>query len=117
ITPSAVMIPLVREDGEWKMLLTQRSGTISFGGQISFPGGKQEGTKGQPEMPEIAALREVLEEIHIDPRKISIVGELGVHIAHYNKDSRVRHSFHLVDNANSIQRVTRPDTSIKVYGI
>jgi 8-oxo-dGTP pyrophosphatase MutT (NUDIX family) len=73
---AAVLIPIyIGESNELSILLTLRKtyqGVHS--GQISFPGGKFE----QHETSSIAvALREAEEEVGIDPKNVSILGELS----------------------------------------
>ena len=71
---SAVLALLFEEEGEIKMILTQRqSYNGKHSGQISFPGGKQETTD---ESIERTALRETEEEIGLSPNEIQIIGKL-----------------------------------------
>lgn len=72
---SAVLVLLFQEAQSIKVVLTQRQdykGT--HGGQISFPGGKQE-----PQDQDIlaTALRESNEEIGLDPKSVEIIGKLS----------------------------------------
>ncbi|RMD86267.1 MAG: CoA pyrophosphatase, partial [Candidatus Dadabacteria bacterium] len=70
----AVLVPLVREDDGWAVLYTLRSEDLpSHRGQVSFPGGKQAAS--DRSLLE-TALREASEEIGIDPRKVSVLGQL-----------------------------------------
>ena len=71
--PSAVLIPLVIEDGVLKVVLTERSSTLRHhAGQISFPGGRIDAG----EVPHLAALREADEEIGLKPEDVEILGFL-----------------------------------------
>ena len=73
LKPSAVLVPLVREDEGWQVLFTQRSNKVgAHKGEISFPGGVVE----QGENPLQAMLREVEEELGVEKEKIAILGEL-----------------------------------------
>lgn len=70
---SATLLLLYPKNNEIHFALIQRpdyKGT--HGGQISFPGGKQEGSETLKE----TALRETHEEIGVLPEKIQILGEL-----------------------------------------
>ncbi|MFT4600779.1 MAG: 8-oxo-dGTP pyrophosphatase MutT (NUDIX family) [Arenicella sp.] len=93
---SAVLALMFQEDGETKMILTQRHDYKGkHGGQISFPGGKSEATD---QSIEHTALRETQEEIGLPTEDINIIGKLSdvyipvsqflVHpfIAYYNGD-------------------------------
>lgn len=71
---AAILIPLVREDGEWSLLFTRRSRTVAtHQNEVSFPGGSYEPADGDLLH---TALREVWEEIGVDPKDISIFGYL-----------------------------------------
>lgn len=71
---AAVLIPLLFKDGEWHVLVTQRTDTVEHHkGQISFPGGACE--------PEDAdrletALREMSEEVGVPPDAVEVLGAL-----------------------------------------
>jgi len=70
---AAVLIPLFKKNGEYHVILTQRTHTVgSHKGQISFPGGRQE----EGEDPLSTALREAEEEMGIQKRDVRILGEL-----------------------------------------
>lgn len=73
--PAAVLIPLYREDGRWKILFTRRTETVeSHRGQVSFPGGLIEpGDAGA----EQAALREAEEEIGLRAGDVEVIGPLS----------------------------------------
>lgn len=66
----AVLIPLVEEDGELKMLFEVRSKDIKQPGDVCFPGGRIE--EGETEIE--AALRETREEIGIEEDMIEVLG-------------------------------------------
>ncbi len=62
--PSSVLIPLYPDnDNRLNVILTLRTDSIRHAGQISFPGGRREGS----ETPKETALRETEEEIGVVP--------------------------------------------------
>jgi len=70
---SAVLMLLYPKNNEIHFALIQRPDYEgAHGGQISFPGGKQEGFETLKE----TALRETHEEIGVQPERIQILGEL-----------------------------------------
>ena len=72
-TPSAVLILLFRDDGEWSFFLTKRSKSVEYHpGQLSLPGGAQE----KDESLEATALRETEEEIGIASEAVTLLGGL-----------------------------------------
>ncbi len=75
---AAVLVPLVdREDG-LTVLLTQRATHLkNHAGQISFPGGRIEGSD---EGPLAAALRETEEEIGLSRQHVTFAGYLEPHL-------------------------------------
>jgi 8-oxo-dGTP pyrophosphatase MutT (NUDIX family) len=74
---AAVLAPLYEVDGELHVLLTRRTwGMRSHGGEVSFPGGRQD--DGEDLVG--TALREAQEEVALDPTSVEIVGELD-HLA------------------------------------
>ncbi|MFP3917987.1 CoA pyrophosphatase [Lysinibacillus telephonicus] len=76
---SAVLIPLVQVEGEWHVLFEVRSFNMrKQPGDISFPGGRIDSTDASPMD---AALRETYEELGVDPKKVTIIGELSPYIA------------------------------------
>ncbi|CYV10677.1 NUDIX hydrolase [Streptococcus suis] len=68
----AVFLPLVWSDNQWQVLYEIRSEAISQPGEVSFPGGGVE----VGETPQQAAIREVMEELNIQPEQIDILGEI-----------------------------------------
>lgn len=71
---AAVLIPLLFRDGEWWVLVTQRTEYVGHHkGQISFPGGACD-----PEDADLkaTALREAYEEIGLPAEAVQIVGML-----------------------------------------
>ncbi|WP_332645276.1 NUDIX hydrolase [Lysinibacillus sp. 54212] len=76
---SAVLIPLVKIEGEWHILFEVRSFTMrKQPGDISFPGGRIDATDSSPLA---AALRETHEELGVDPNDVDLVGQLSPYIA------------------------------------
>lgn len=73
---SAVLIPLIRNNQEIQIILTQRSNNLpSHAGQISFPGGKVDL---KDESPVDTAYREANEEIGLSREKIEHLGYLDI---------------------------------------
>ena len=71
--PSAVLVPIFDQDGEAHIVLTRRGSWMrSHTHQVAFPGGRVEAD----ETPHEAALREAWEEVALDPRTVTIVGQL-----------------------------------------
>jgi len=71
---AAVLIPLLRQDGEWHLLFTRRTDKVeSHKGQVSFPGGACDDGETTPEE---TALREANEEVGIDPQKVRVLGHI-----------------------------------------
>jgi 8-oxo-dGTP pyrophosphatase MutT (NUDIX family) len=71
---AAVLIPLLRKQSEWHVLVTQRTQTVDHHkGQISFPGGACD-----PEDADLlaTALRETFEEIGVPPANVEVLGAL-----------------------------------------
>ena len=59
--------------GDVSILYTKRAGVLnSHSGEVSFPGGKADGDETEVE----AALREVQEEVNIQPENIEVWGTL-----------------------------------------
>jgi 8-oxo-dGTP pyrophosphatase MutT (NUDIX family) len=75
LRPSAVLIPLLKYEGHWHVLLTQRSqNLVEHRGQVAFPGGARE--RGDADL-QTTALREMHEEIGIAPADVDLYGYLG----------------------------------------
>ncbi len=78
---AAVLVPLLRLDRAWHLLLTQRTHSIAtHKGQISFPGGRAEV---EDAIPEGTALRETWEEVGIGEKDIHLAGRLDNFVTHY----------------------------------
>lgn len=71
--PSSVLIPLFPDsNNDLHVILTLRTESIRHAGQISFPGGRREGT----ESPEETALRETEEEIGIQRSNVKLASSI-----------------------------------------
>jgi 8-oxo-dGTP pyrophosphatase MutT (NUDIX family) len=76
---ACVLIPLIRHDGHWSILLTRRAENLAaHSGQIAFPGGSVEGD----ESLEQAAMREAEEEVGIPPHRVELIGRLDDVVTH-----------------------------------
>ena len=74
LTPASVLFPLVVRDGNFHVLLTQRTEHLrDHPGQISFPGGRVEEEDASPAH---TALREAREEIGLQSACVDIIGYL-----------------------------------------
>ncbi len=72
---AAVLVPLLRTDGEWHLLFTRRTDRVeSHKGQVSFPGGACDEGESTPEQ---TALREADEEIGLRPADVRVLGRLA----------------------------------------
>ena len=70
---AAVVMLLYRHDSGWRLPLALRPATLSsHGGQIGLPGGVIE----PGETPAQAALRELQEELGIEPARVTLLGQL-----------------------------------------
>ncbi len=70
---SAVLIPLIKLQGEYHLVFEVRAHTLrTQPGEICFPGGQLD----RHEDPKEAAIRETCEELHIEPERIEIIGQL-----------------------------------------
>ena len=75
LTGAAVLVGVMRETSE--VLLTKRSARLKHHpGQIAFPGGKIDPTD---DGPVDAALREAEEEVGLDRKTVSVLGQLPSH--------------------------------------
>ena len=73
LMPAAVLAPLYEENGEIKVLITQRALDLDHQpGDFCFPGGRAENN----ESPEETAVRETFEETGIQEKDIDIMGRL-----------------------------------------
>jgi len=73
--PAAVLVPLLRTDGEWHLLYTRRNaGLPEHSGQVAFPGGRADPGDLTPQH---TALREAFEEIGLKPEDVRVLGQLG----------------------------------------
>ena len=76
--PAAVLVPLVDRAEQFSVLLTQRTDHLTdHAGQVSFPGGRIEGTDAGPVA---AALRETHEEIGLEAGFVDVVGSLDTYL-------------------------------------
>lgn len=66
----AVLIPLIEEDGEVKLLFEVRSKDVRQPGDVCFPGGRIEEGETETE----AALREMAEETGVGPEYVEVLG-------------------------------------------
>jgi len=72
--PAAVMIPLIFFEGDWHVVLTKRSEkVVEHRGQVAFPGGGKEASDKDLQW---TALREMQEEIGVDPKDVMVFGYL-----------------------------------------
>ncbi|MGB8253355.1 MAG: CoA pyrophosphatase [Anaerolineaceae bacterium] len=78
IRRAAVLIPLVRENDDWSVLLTARTEFVEdHKGQVAYPGGAMEPSDGSDEQ---TALREAEEEIGLPPRGVEVLGCLPTYL-------------------------------------
>jgi 8-oxo-dGTP pyrophosphatase MutT (NUDIX family) len=76
---AAVLIPVVANEPEATVILTERTSHLStHAGQIAFPGGKIDATDASPTA---AALREAEEEIGLDNSCVAVVGVLSPYLS------------------------------------
>jgi 8-oxo-dGTP pyrophosphatase MutT (NUDIX family) len=72
--PAAVLVPLYHTDGEWHVLLTQRTNSVaSHKGQVAFPGGRADPADASLTD---TALRETEEEIGLPRDRVTVLGRL-----------------------------------------
>ena len=77
--PCAVLVPLVKENGEWCLLYEKRAAGLKLQpGEVCFPGGHIE--YGEPTLS--CALRETREELGIKSEYIDVLGSMD-YIIHY----------------------------------
>ncbi|MBL6689185.1 MAG: CoA pyrophosphatase [Pseudomonadales bacterium] len=78
---AAVLIPLLDRGAEPHVLLTERAGALSsHGGEVAFPGGKEDETDDSLVW---TALRENEEELGIAPDSVEILGQLKPFVSKY----------------------------------
>ena len=105
--PAAVLIPIVSKASGPTVLLTRRTAHLSkHGGQIAFPGGKQD----LGETPLAAALRETLEETGLAAEFISPLGYLDGYltVTHYMVTpvvALVREGFKLQPHVHEVDEI------------
>lgn len=74
---SAVLVPLVRQNGEYCLLYEIRSAAVHQPGEVCFPGGKREPGEDAVQ----CALRETREELSIPESAVTVIGEMDfIHI-------------------------------------
>ena len=74
LTCAAVLVPLLFKEGEWHVVVTQRTQDVEYHkGQISFPGGACEPDDAGRQA---TALRETFEEIGVPPAAVEVLGML-----------------------------------------
>lgn len=72
--PAAILIPLVRENEEWRILFEVRAQGLKWQpGDVCFPGGRVEVTD---QSPADTVVREVSEELGIAPGDLELLGPL-----------------------------------------
>ena len=76
---TAVLIPIIRINGETHLLFEERNADIVQGSEICFPGGRFDEVKDRS-LKE-TAIRESCEELGISRNKIRVIGKLGTLIA------------------------------------
>lgn len=76
---AAVLFPIVNHPEQLTVLLTRRHHSISFPGQICFPGGRCDAEDANEVQ---AALREAQEEIGLQPQQVRILGRMGDYYTH-----------------------------------
>ena len=76
---AAVLIPLVKHDGQWQILFIRRAKNERdrHSGQVAFPGGRIEAGDTDAIA---AALRETREEIGVPPEHINVLGRISAYI-------------------------------------
>lgn len=76
---SAVLVPLVLQNGEYCLLYEIRSASVRQPGEVCFPGGKYECEDNSFRN---TAVRETCEELGLNPENITICGELDCLVTH-----------------------------------
>jgi len=79
---SAVILPLVEQEGQYRILFQKRADKlIHQPGEISFPGGKIEP---EDSSPQAAAIRETCEELGLEPKHIQVITPLDIMVSPFN---------------------------------
>jgi len=105
---AAVLVPVVDDGDEAKVILTQRTSTMrKHSGQIAFPGG---GIDPEDRSPEQAALREAEEEIGLDRSFVETLSRLPTYYAATGFRitpvlSVVRRGFEITPNPTEVDEV------------
>ena len=105
---AAVLIPVVDEGDEARVIFTQRTATMrKHSGQVAFPGGAVDAEDGDAET---AAMREAEEEISLDRRFVEPVGRLPQYKALSGFSitpvlAVVQPGFELIPNPAEVERV------------
>ena len=74
LRPAAVLVPLIRETDDYRLLLTVRASSLRRQpGDISFPGGAIDADDASPLT---AALRESEEEVGLEPADVDVLGQM-----------------------------------------
>jgi len=79
VRQAAVLIPLVRYEGQWQILFIRRAENDRdrHAGQVAFPGGRIESDDTDAIA---AALRETREEIGVPQEHINVLGQISLYI-------------------------------------
>jgi 8-oxo-dGTP pyrophosphatase MutT (NUDIX family) len=78
---AAVLVPILTDTPGLRILLTERAGGLSsHGGEVAFPGGKEDPADHSLEF---TALRENEEELGISPEDVDVIGSLRPFISKY----------------------------------
>ena len=105
---AAVLIPVVANEPEATVILTERTSHLSaHAGQIAFPGGKIDATDASPAA---AALREAEEEIGLENSGVAVVGVLSPYLSRTGYRivpvlARVEPGYRLTLNRNEVADV------------
>lgn len=96
LTNAAVLVPICVMDGEVCILYTLRSSNLkAHAGQVSFPGGKQDGDETAVE----TALRETKEEIGVTSRNVDVWGVMSTVLGR-NADIHITPVIGVINNFN-----------------
>lgn len=92
---SAVLIPLILEDGEWSIIFERRSKLMKTQpGEVSLPGGRHE----EDETFKETAIRETMEELNLKRDNIEVLGELNY--LHMGLGSEIRSFLGIISGVN-----------------